>query len=123
VIPVAGFSWVSSDQLRVDVLLPRSATVTWHPWRHHSFQIVPGLYLVGQQYHVDTAAGDTDVQIQDVRFDVTASYEVAEAARVSLSVGSNFRGKYEVEGTAGMIKKKVDQKPSVYLAIGFGSNF
>ena len=123
VIPVAGLSWVSSDQLRVDVLLPRSATVTWQPWRNHSFQVIPGLYLVGQQYHVETALGDFDVQIQDIRFDVTASYEVAEAARVSLSVGSNFRGKYEVEGAGGMAKAKADQDPSVYLAIGFGANF
>jgi len=122
VIPVAGFSWVSSDQLRIDILLPRSATVTWHPWRHHSFQIVPGLHLEGRQYRVDTALGDGDVQIQDIRFDVTASYEVAEAARVSFSVGSNFRSKYEVEGDGGF-KAKADQDPSVYLAIGFGANF
>ena len=125
VIPVAGFTWVSSDQLRVDVLLPRSATITWQPWVNSSILIVPGLHLEGQQYHVDhvdTAFGDGDVQIQDIRFDITASYEVAEAARVSLSVGSNFRGKYEVEGDGGF-KAKADQDPSVYLAVGLSSNF
>ena len=67
------------------------------PWNNHSFQVVPGLYLEGQQYRVDTALGDGDVQIQDVRFDVTASYEVAEGARVSLSVGANFGGEYDLE--------------------------
>ena len=122
VVPVAGVTWVSSDQLRVDVLLPRFATITWQTWVNSSILIVPGLHLGGQQYHVDTALGDGDVQIQDIRFDITASYEVAEAARVSLSVGSNFRGKYEVEGDGGF-KAKADQDPSVYLAVGLSSNF
>lgn len=122
VIPVAGFSWVSSDQLRVDILLPRAATVTWQPWKNRSLLVVPGLHLEGQQYHIDTAVGDGDIQIQDIRFDVTASYEVAEGARLSLSVGSNFHGKYEVEGDGGF-DADADQDPSAYVAIGFGANF
>jgi hypothetical protein len=122
VVPVGGFAWVSSDRLRVDVLLPRAATITWQPWQKRSLLVVPGIYLEGQQYHVDTAAGDADIQIQDIRFDVTASYEVSEGARVSLSVGSNFRGKYEVEGDGGF-EENADQDPSAYVAIGFGANF
>jgi hypothetical protein len=123
VIPVGGFTWIASDQLRVDVLLPRAATLTWQPWENRSFLIVPGLHLEGQQYHVETAAGDGDIQIQDIRFDVTGSYEVSEGARVSLSIGSNFRGKYDVEGDAGFFKADADQDPSVYVAIGFGASF
>lgn len=122
VIPIGGFTWVASDQLRIDVLLPRAATLTWQPWENHSLLIVPGLHLEGQQYHVSTALGDGDIQIQDIRLDVTASYEVSDGARISLSVGSNFRGKYEVEGDAGF-EDDADQDPSVYLAIGFGANF
>ena len=122
VIPIGGFSWVSSDQLRVDVLLPRSATVTWRPWDGGSILIVPGVHLEGQQYHVEVGNTEGDIQIQDIRADITASYEVSKAARVSLSVGSNFRGKYEVEGDGGL-DADADQDPSLYIAIGFGSYF
>lgn len=122
VVPVGGFSWVSSDRLRVDILLPKSATVTWQPWEDRSLIIVPGLHLQGQQYHVNIGSREGEIQIQDIRTDVTASHEVAEGAHVSLSVGSNFRGKYEVEGDAGF-EADADQDPSVYVAIGFGANF
>lgn len=122
VVPIGGFTWVSSDQLRVDVLLPKSATVTWQPWENRSLLVVPGIHLQGQQYHVNIGSREGDIQIQDIRADVTASYEVAEGSRVSLTVGSNFRGKYEVEGERGF-DADADQDPSVYIGIGFGTNF
>ncbi|MFT5441054.1 MAG: hypothetical protein ACI8W3_000094 [Myxococcota bacterium] len=122
VVPIAGFTWVSSDQLRVDVLLPRSATITWQPWEKRSLLVVPGIYLQGQQYHVNIGSREGDVQIQDIRADVTASYEVTEGARVSLTVGANIRGKYEVEGERGF-DADADQDPSLYVGIGFGTNF
>ncbi len=122
VIPVAGFAYVPHDRLRVSILLPREASITWKPWEKRGLLIEPGIYLEGQQYHVDTAAGDADIQIQDIRADLTAKYPVAEAARVSLSVGSNFRGKYEVEGEGGF-DVDADQDPSLYIAIGFDASF
>ena len=122
VTPVGGFSWVSSDQLRVDVLLPKSASVTWQPWSDRSFELVPGLYLQGKQYNIDTATGDGELQIQDIRFDITGSCEVTKGSRLSLSLGSNFRGSYEIEG-AGGANIDVDQDPSVYVAVGFATNF
>ncbi len=122
VIPLAGFAWIPHDQLRIDVLLPRSAKLTWQPLEKRSLLIIPGMYLEGQQYHVDVGNTEADIQIQDIRADVTASYRVAPGSRVTLSVGSNFRGKYEVE-RAGGIDTDADQDPSLYIAIGFGSYF
>ena len=122
VVPLAGMSWVASEQLRVDVLLPVTAKVTWQPFEDRPFLLVPGVYLMGQKYHVEVQSREGDIQIQDIRADLTASYEVATGSRVSLSVGSNFRGKYEVEGERGF-EADATQKPSLYLAIGFSSWF
>ena len=122
VIPLGGFSWVPSDQFRVDILLPQSASLTWRPWDARPLSIVPGVYLEGQQFHVQNTFGDGDIQIQDVRLDVTCSYEFADAYLVSLTGGMNFRGKYEVEGDGGF-QADVDQEPSAYLALSMGVKF
>ena len=122
VIPMGGFTWVPHDQLRVDVLLPRSATITWRPWGDHTLSIVPGLHLEGQQYHVQVGGLEGDIHIQDIRADITTTYEVTPGAETSLSIGSNFRGKYEVNPQNGL-EQSADQDPSFYVAIGFKAYF
>ena len=122
VIPVGGFTWVSSDQLRVDVFLPASATVTWQPSEKHSLLVVPGIHLQGQRYRVNIGSNEGYIQIQDIRADVTASYEVSDGARVSLVIGANIRGKYEVE-VEDVVDADFDQDPSLYFGIGFGAFF
>jgi hypothetical protein len=122
VIPVGGFTWVSSDQLRVDVFLPASATVTWQPSEKHSLLVVPGIHLQGQRYRVNIGSNEGYIQIQDIRADVTASYEVSDGARVSLVIGANIRGKYEVE-VEDVVDADFEQDPSLYFGIGFGAFF
>ena len=122
VIPLGGFAFVPSENLRVDIVLPHAATVTWRPLEDRSLVIIPGVHLSGQQYHIDVADRDGDIQIQDIRADITVQYDVADGARVSLSLGSNFRGKYEVEGDGGF-EADADQEPSLYVAAGFGATF
>jgi hypothetical protein len=97
VIPLLGFAWVASRSVRVDVLLPRNAEVSYQASAAWNFQL--GLELESEEFHVRSTVAtgrvERDIHVQDLRAFVGALYRLGDHVSLFAKVGTNVAGHYD----------------------------
>lgn len=97
VVALLGFAWVISPRVRLDVLAPRNAEISFEPtpeWNLHA-----GLETESEEFHVRssgaTGSVERDIHVQDLRAFVGALYRLEQHVSVFAKVGTNVAGHYD----------------------------
>jgi hypothetical protein len=125
VIPLAGISWVLTDQFRFDVLLPHRAEVSWSPNAGITTFRVGG-YLEGDQYRVRSSAATgkrrVDWQTQEISLAAGLTHRFSDYLCVFGEVGSVVAGDTKFrDGTAQNYTGSIE--PTFFFNVGVGFDF
>jgi hypothetical protein len=97
VVPLAGFSWIVGPRVRVDVLAPRNAEVSFEPHPAWNFQL--GLELDSEEFHVRstraTGSIERDIHVQDLRAFAGVLHRLGDHLSVSARIGASIAGHYD----------------------------
>lgn len=123
-VPVGGVSWLFHPEWRLDILLPRSAEVSWSPVRALSLQA--GVEMEPEEFHIrfrtPQGEGETDVHVRDLRAYLGALYRFTDNLSAFVKAGTPVGGKYEWRDGSG---QKYDGRlePAFFVQGGLGWSF
>ncbi len=127
-LPYLGFGWEVMEGLRIDVLAPESAEVSW--WPDAGFGLMFGTQVTGAEYRVHTSeaigpggqSGDT--QVQEVVAYLGLLSRLNDYTSFALRAGIVVAGDYDfTTGQAGFDPAEGALDQGVYAEASFGIRF
>lgn len=124
VYPIGGFSWLMTEQWRLDVLAPRRAELVFEP--SSAASIYAGIELEGQEYRVrpdvpGPNGNGFDFRAQELRLYGGATYRLDDHFSIFGKVGSAVAGKYQIGSGSAKLDSQLD--PTFFAEIGVGFDF
>lgn len=125
VYPLLGVSYVINSQWRLDILLPRSAEISFTPDPESPKTIVLAeVTLDGNQYEAHSVAvsGGSATHVQEIRVGLGGIYRFNDMFSLFGRIGATVGGDYELtDGNGSYATGTLD--PALYLSLGFGLDF
>ena len=122
-LPLLGFVYLPDKDWRIDVLIPKEATVSY--LMDNNTTLTVGLELDGAEYNVRSEPGTGKVEkhwlVQELRMFVEADYRFTENINAFARFGGLLYGHYELRGVVDDNDGHVS--PAVYFDVGVGWKF
>ncbi len=120
-LPLVGLSHLVDDRIRVDVLLPYKAELSWTD--NEEWTVYGGLYYGWQQYHAGNSFFATsdghDIRLQQMILGGGAQYRFAPKVMGFVEFGVVVAGKYQFRSAAGTYEGSLEPAPLMRIGIGF----
>ena len=122
VYPLIGVAYVIDSEWRVDVLLPRSAEISFSP--SASTILMANLTLDGNQYEVNSGAvsGSSTAFVQEYRLGVGGIYRFNDSVSTFGRFGWAFAGDYDVSSGNGFFADG-ELESTLFFTVGVGLDF
>ncbi len=126
VYPLLGLSYLLTKEWRLDILLPKGATVSWLAGEQTT--VSAGLELTGAAYNIRTPpqAGtkiETENRVQELSFFVGADHRLTEQLTAFGRFGTLLGGDYDIRYNGGPNPTDGQIEPAVFFEVGVGWKF
>ncbi|MDP6928352.1 MAG: DUF6268 family outer membrane beta-barrel protein [Planctomycetota bacterium] len=120
VYPVVGFSWLMPGDMRVDVLFPQKAEVSW--LASPTLVLHVGLELEGNEYSVRSGGSRFVLHAQEARAVFGGIYRINDRVSLIARTGAALFGDYDIPASDGKeIGGALD--PAFFAMVGIGIDF
>jgi hypothetical protein len=122
VYPLIGVSYAISSQWRLDILLPRSAEISYSP--DASTILLADVTLDGDQFEMHSSAlpGSSTSHVQEIRVGLGGIYRFNDTVSTFAKVGMTVAGDYLLTNGDGIFADGT-LEPAVFFTAGVGLDF
>lgn len=124
VYPLLGLSYLMSKDWRIDVLLPRSATVSWEA--ASTTTVSTGIELEGAAYNIRSTPGTGKTQfenrVQEIRLFMGVDHQFTDQFSVFGRFGTLLGGDYDIRAGGPRITDGTIE-PALFFDLGVGIKF
>jgi hypothetical protein len=125
VYPLLGISYVMSKEWRIDVLLPKAATVSWLSGDTTTVSL--GLELEGAAYNIRTSPGtgkiQTENRIQEFSLFLGVDHRFTDQFSAFGRFGTLLSGDYDIRTGLPGATTDGNIEPALFFEVGVGLNF
>ncbi len=126
VFPLLGLSYLLTKEWRIDVLLPRAATVSW--LAANETTVSAGVELEGAAYNIRSSPGtgkiQTENRVQEIRLFVGVDHQFTEQLSAFGRFGTLLGGDYDIRTDLPVGTKTDGQiEPALFFEFGLGWKF